>query len=197
MTIKTDEQRHQWRVDTLEAEVTPDDIADATIEGTGHTNHIFQNDFRQEAKATKYLPKGADWYDFWTERRYQGGQEVELQTPLHQAPMMVRSGSILPLAPVMQYASEHQWDALDIVVFPGRNGQFTLYEDEGDSYRYEQGLYSTIAFTWNDKKGELTIARRQGQFPGMLQSRTFRLRLAGTQDVKTVTYTGNATKVKL
>ena len=111
--------------------------------------------------------------------------------------MMVRSGAILPLAPVMQYASEHKWEALDIVVYPGADGQFTLYEDEGDSYRYEQGAYATIPMKWNDKKGELTIARRQGQFPGMLGERTFRVRLAGTQAVKTVNYNGKEVKVKI
>ncbi len=156
-----------------------------------------QVDFRKEAKATKYLPEGADWYDFYTEQRYQGGQEVTIPTPFAQAPMMVRSGAILPLAPVMQYASEHKWDALDIVVYPGADGQFTLYEDEGDSYRYEQGIYATIPMKWNDKKGELTISRRQGQFPGMLGERTFRVRLAGTQAVKTVNYNGKEVKVKI
>ena len=156
-----------------------------------------QVDFRKEAKATKYLPQGADWYDFYTEQCYQGGQEVTIPTPLAQAPMMVRSGAILPLAPVMQYASEHKWDALDIVVYPGADGQFTLYEDEGDSYRYEQGIYATIPMKWNDKKGEITISRRQGQFPGMLGDRTFRIRLAGTQTVKTVNYNGKEVKVKI
>ena len=156
-----------------------------------------QVDFRKEAKATKYLPQGTDWYDFYTEQRYQGGQEVTIPTPLAQAPMMVRSGAILPLAPVMQYASEHKWDALDIVVYPGADGLFTLYEDEGDSYRYEQGIYTTIPMKWNDKKGELTITRRQGQFPGMLGERTFRIRLAGTQTVKTVNYNGKEVKVKI
>ena len=165
-----------------------------TDEGTNAARSV---DFSQPATATKYLPKGADWYDFWTERLYPGGQDVELSTPFAQAPMMVRSGSILPMAPVMQYASEHQWDELDIVIYPGANGKFTLYEDEGDSYRYEQGVYSTIAFAWNDKKGELTIARRQGQFPGMLANRTFRLRLAGSQQTKSVTYNGQALKVRL
>ena len=165
-----------------------------TDEGTDPSREA---DFSRPASATKYLPQGSDWYDFYTEQRHPGGQDVTLQTPFHQAPMMVRSGSILPLAPVMQYAGEHAWDNIDIVVYPGRDATFTLYEDEGDSYRYEQGAYSTIAFQWNDKKQELTIARRQGQFPGMLAQRTFRVRLAGTQQVKTVTYNGTAMKVKM
>ena len=111
--------------------------------------------------------------------------------------MMVRSGSILPLAPVMQWAAEHQWDDLELIVYPGRDAQFTLYEDEGDSYRYEQGAYATIPMKWNDKRRELTLSPRQGQFPGMLQERTFRIRLAGTQAVKTVNYNGKEVKVKI
>ena len=165
-----------------------------TDEGTKPSSAV---DFSQPASATKYLPEGAAWYDFYTEKRYDGGQEVELTTPFNQAPMMVRAGSILPLAPVMQYAAEQPWDQLEIVVYPGRDASFTLYEDEGDSYRYEQGAYATIDLRWNDKKHELSILRRQGQFPGMLQSRTFRLRLAGSQDTKTITYDGKAQKVKL
>ena len=165
-----------------------------TDEGTNPSSSV---DFSRPATATKYLPQGSDWYNFYTEERLQGGQDITLQTPFNQAPMMVRSGAILPLAPVMQYASERAWDNIDIVVYPGRDGQFTLYEDEGDSYRYEQGAYSTIAFQWNDKKQELTIARRQGQFPGMLASRTFNVRLAGSTATKTVTYNGNAVKMKM
>ena len=161
------------------------------------TNAVRGVDFNRPVTATKYLPEGAAWYDFHTEKRYDGGQEVELSTPFKQAPMMVREGSILPIAPVMQYAAERRWDDLTIVVYPGADGEFTLYEDEGDSYRYEQGAYSTIKFNWNDKKHELSIQRREGQFPSMLQQRTFRLRLVGSQDVKTISYNGNAIKVKL
>ena len=165
-----------------------------TDEGTNPSRGV---DFSKSVSATKYLPKGTDWYDFYTERRYTGGQDIDLQTPFAQAPMMVRAGAILPLAPVVQYAAQRQWDELEVVVYPGSDGTFTLYEDEGDSYRYEQGAYSTIPMKWNDKKRELTIQRRQGQFPGMLTKRTFRIRLAGTEAVKTIAYDGKEAKVKL
>ena len=154
-------------------------------------------DFTKAASATKYLPQGSDWYDFWTELRHAGGQEVTLSTPLSQAPMMVRAGSILPLAPVMQYASESKWNDLEVRVYPGADGKFTLYEDEGDGYAYEQGAYSTITLQWNDKKGVLTISPRTGSFPGMLTQRTFRIRLAGSTTVKTIEYNGKEQKVKL
>ncbi|MBP5513243.1 MAG: DUF5110 domain-containing protein [Bacteroidaceae bacterium] len=154
-------------------------------------------DFTAAKTIKRYLPAGITWYDFWTEKSYAGGQDITLPTTLDHAPMMVRAGAILPLAPVMQYAQESQWDDLEVIVYPGLDGSFTLYEDEGDSYRYEQGQYSTVPFKWNDKKRELTIAARKGQFPGMLASRTFRIRLAGSQSAKTVTYSGKEVKVKL
>ena len=144
----------------------------------------------QEAKtAVKYLPKGAAWYDFWTNQKYQGGKTVTLETSLDRVPMFVRAGSILPLGPEMQYVGEKSWDNLEIRVYPGADGQFTLYEDEGDSYNYERGVYATIPFVWKDKTNTLTIGARQGSFPGMLQSRKFTLVLPnGTK--KTVDYSG-------
>ena len=128
----------------------------------------------QEAKsAVKYLPKGTTWYDFWTNQKYQGGKTVTLETQIDRVPMFVRAGSILPLGPEMQYVGEKAWDHLEIRVYPGANGNFVLYEDEGDSYNYEKGVFSTITFSWNDKARKLTIGARKGEFPGMLKSRQF------------------------
>ena len=123
--------------------------------------------------AVKYLPKGAVWYDFWTNKSFKGGQSVTLETQLDRVPMFVRAGSILPLGPEMQYVGEKAWDNLEIRVYPGANGSFVLYEDEGDNYNYEKGVYSTITFSWNDKVRKLTVGARQGEFPGMLKSRKF------------------------
>jgi alpha-D-xyloside xylohydrolase len=89
--------------------------------------------------------------------------------------MFVRAGSILPLGPEMQYVGEKAWDNLELRIYPGADATFTLYEDEGDSYRYEKGVYSTITFRWNNAKRQLIIGNRQGQYPGMLQTRTFTL----------------------
>ena len=127
----------------------------------------------EKKTATTYLPKGALWYDFWTGKRYKGGQSVTVETTLHQVPMFVRAGSILPLGPEMQYVGEKKWDHLELHIYPGADGTFTLYEDEGDGYRYEEGIYTTITFHWNDKARKLTIGQRKGQYPGMLQQRKF------------------------
>ncbi|MBS7284501.1 MAG: DUF5110 domain-containing protein [Prevotella sp.] len=154
-------------------------------------------DFTQEKNVTKYLPKGATWYDYHTEKRYAGGQEVTVPSPIHRAVMFVKAGSILPLAPVMQYAEEKKWDNLDIIVYPGADASFVLYEDEGDNYNYEKGAYTTITMRWNDKKHTLTIEDRQGQFPGMLNTRKFNVRVAGTSTTKSISYQGHATSVSM
>ena len=152
-------------------------------------------DFTATKTATKYLPKGAEWYDFWTCKRYQGGQNVEIQTSLDRVPMFVRAGSIMPLGPEMEYVGEKAWDNLEIRLYPGANGTFVLYEDEGDSYNYEKGQYATINFDWNDKSSTLTIGARRGSYPGMLQSRTFTVVLPDGRQ-KTVNYSGAKTTVR-
>ena len=147
-------------------------------------------DFSQNKTATKYLPAGADWYYYWTETKYKGGQDVTIETTFDEVPMFVRAGSIIPMAPVMMYAEESKWDNLEIIVYPGADATFTLYEDEGDNYNYEDGAFSTITFTWNDKAKKLTIGSAQGQYPGMLTNRKFNVRVVGQDGVKTVDYKG-------
>ena len=145
--------------------------------------------------ASKYLPKGVLWYDFWTNKTYKGGQAVTLQTSLDRVPMFVRAGSILPLGPEMQYVGEKAWDHLEIRIYPGADGSFTLYEDEGDNYNYEKGVYATIPFSWNDKTSSLTVGSRQGSYPGMLVSRQFTFVLPdGTS--KNVSYNGESLTIK-
>ena len=130
-----------------------------------------------EAGATSrrvYLPK-ADWYDFWTGAITTGGKAIEAPAPLDRMPLYVRAGSILPLGPEMEWSTEKPADPLELRVYPGADGEFTLYEDESDSYRYEKGVYATIPILWDDKTATLTIGRRQGEFPGMLKQRKFQV----------------------
>ena len=153
-------------------------------------------DFTATKTTTKYLPKGATWYDFWTNKYYAGGQEVTLETTLDRVPMFVRAGSILPLGPEMQYVGEKAWDNLELRVYPGANGSFILYEDEGDNYNYEKGQYATIAFQWDDKARTLTIGERKGNYPGMLTKRQFTIVTPdGKQQV--VNYEGMQKQVRI
>ncbi len=152
-------------------------------------------DFSEEKTTTKYLPKGADWYEFYSEKLYKGGRNITFATAIDRNAMFVKAGTILPLAPVMQYAQQSQWDNLDIIVYPGSDAVFTLYEDEGDNYNYERGMYSTITMRWNDKSRTLTIVDCQGKFPGMLQQRKFNVRLAGSATVKPIDYDGKSVSI--
>lgn len=153
-------------------------------------------DWTTEKHYKVYLPQGAQWYDYRTNQCYDGGQEITTLAPLAYAPLFVKAGSIIPLGPDVQYTTEKAWDNLDIVVYPGANAEFTLYEDEGDNYNYEKGIYSTITFKWNDKAGVLTIDKRQGSFPGMLTTRKFNVKIAGST-AKSITYNGKRTTVRL
>ncbi len=153
-----------------------------------------------------YLPKGTSWWNFWTNENMKGGQDVNCAAPKNQLPLYVRAGSILPFGPDVQYSTEKKWDDLEIRIYPGANGTFTLYEDENDNYNYEKGSRSTIQFTWNDRNRTLTIADRQGKFKGMLGKRKFRVVLVGVKSgvgdqpmtsLKTVSYKGKKTVVRL
>jgi alpha-D-xyloside xylohydrolase len=126
-----------------------------------------------------YLPAGQGWVDFWTGKRFSGGQTIEADSPIDRMPIFVQAGSILALGPIIDSTEQLQNAPLDIRLYPGRNGSFTLYEDEGDSYRYEKGIYSTISFSWNDSRRMLSIGDRKGDYPGMAAKRTFRIVLVG------------------
>ena len=137
------------------------------------------------AKAVKnvqvYLPKGAKWYNFWTNAVSEGGQTVSMPCPIDIMPVYVKAGSIVPFGPAVQYAAEKKWNNLEIRIYPGADAHFTLYEDEGDNYNYEQGAFTQIRFHWNDKDRTLRIDDRQGEYKGMLKKRTFRIVLVDDQ----------------
>jgi alpha-D-xyloside xylohydrolase len=143
-----------------------------------------------------YFPAGSVWYDYYTGARIEGGQTLTVDAPYEHIPLYVRGGSILPVGPEMQYSDEKQPDVIDLYVFAGRDGQFNLYEDEGTNYNYEKGQYALIPFAYNEAEGTLTVGARQGEFPGMLKERTFRV-IVGKQQPVEVTYNGAAQTVKL
>ncbi len=154
-------------------------------------------DWSIKADREVYLPSGAVWYDWYTGDRFNGGQTVKAPAPLDKCPLYARGGSIVPVGPDVQYAQASLGADLEIRVYPGADGTFTLYEDEGDNYNYEKGLYSTITFKWNDKKNVLTIGARSGGYEGMAASRRFTVKVAGKDGARTVEYNGNELKVNL
>jgi alpha-D-xyloside xylohydrolase len=164
-------------------------------------------DFNKTNASKVYLPAGCEWFDFWTNEQHKGGQEISKASTIGTIPLYIKAGTVLPLGPKVQYATEKKWDALEIRIYEGANGEYCLYEDENDNYNYEKGLYSTIDFVWNDSRKTLTISDRKGTFEGMLTNREFRIvkvsknkALGHAQsDVydKTVQYNGKKMTVKL
>ncbi len=154
-----------------------------------------------------YLPEEEKgWIDFWSGKRWNGAQEIRVPASINAIPLFIKAGSIIPMGPLKQYSSQQVDEPIEIRIYPGKNASFTLYEDEGDNYNYEQGLYSTIELTWNDSEGTLTIGERKGSFPGMSQTRSFRVVMVkpleeGEQSViktsVTINYEGKETTCKL
>jgi alpha-D-xyloside xylohydrolase len=146
-----------------------------------------------------YLPSGASWYDFWTGERTSGGSTVTAQAPLDRIPLSVRAGSILPLGPEIEYAGQAT-DPIELRIYPGANADFSLYEDQGDNYSYQQGAHSVIPIHWDDAARTLTVGARQGSFPGMPAGHEFNVVIvsaghgvggdATASPDKTVHYTG-------
>jgi alpha-D-xyloside xylohydrolase len=125
-----------------------------------------------------HLPKEPEWIDFWTGKSEAGGQTITADAPLEKIPLYVKAGSIIPMGPAMQYASAEQ-GSIELRVYPGQDGSFVLYDDEGDNYNYESGAYSEIPIRWKESSGTLTIGPRVGTFPGMPSSLVFRIVLIG------------------
>jgi alpha-D-xyloside xylohydrolase len=146
-----------------------------------------------------YLPVSAGWYDFWTGRRYDGGQTIRAAAPQDKIPVFVKAGSILPMGKFIQYTDEKPSDTVEIRIYPGADGACNLYEDEGDGYNYEKGNYTVIPFKWNEKDRLLTIGAIQGAYPGNLKQRVFNIvmvskmrgfGIAAGELKNSVTYTG-------
>ena len=147
-------------------------------------------DFMKPVTVQVYLPAGTAWWDFATGERHRGGKTVEKVSDIGTIPVYVKAGSIIPVGPDVQYATEKPWDDLEIRVYPGADGSFTLYEDEFDNYNYEKGAYSEIKFKWDDKSGQLTVGDRKGAYPGMIGDRIFRVKIAGSDKAATIRYSG-------
>jgi alpha-D-xyloside xylohydrolase len=119
------------------------------------------------------LPGTLAWTDFWTGERTTGGRTIQAPAPVDIVPLYVRSGSIVPMGPVLQYAAEKPADPIELRIYPGADCEFVLYEDENDNYNYEKGVYATIPIRWNDSARTCVIGDRKGVFPGMAGERTF------------------------
>ncbi|HMK39337.1 MAG TPA: DUF5110 domain-containing protein, partial [Bacteroidota bacterium] len=165
-------------------------------------------DPRQEAGTTDvYLPGGAAWFDFWTGKSRKGGTHVRADAPLGHIPLYVRAGSIVPLGPDIEYATQESSAPTELRIYPGRDARFDLYDDEGDTYDYENGVYAIIPMRWDEARKTLTLGDRLGSYSGGSRSRKFAIVLVGenhgagpersTSPDRTVEYVGKRTSVRL
>ncbi|MFA6450109.1 MAG: TIM-barrel domain-containing protein [bacterium] len=153
-----------------------------------------------------YLPVSAGWYDFWTGEKLAGGQTIDSMSPISIMPLYVRAGSIVPLGPKLQYATEKPSDPIELRIYPGADSKFVIYEDENDNYNYEKGSYAVIPISWNETAKSVTIGERKGAFPGMLKSRSFNIVVVGSEHGvglepeakpdRSVKYSGKSVSVK-
>lgn len=179
----------------VEAQYTPEKIVkvnEATgwdKQGDKKNTEKITVDFTTKKSRNVYLPAGTNWYDFWTNEKIKGGQEIIRKTTIDMIPLYVKEGAIIPFGPKVQFAAEKKWDNLEIKVYPGKDGSFVLYEDEFDNYNYEKGAYSEIEFLWNETSKRLTISNRKGQYNGMLTSRKFTIVMPNGSE-KVINYNG-------
>jgi len=124
-----------------------------------------------------YLPKGAEWYDFWTNQYYEGGQTIIAEAPIERIPLYVRAGSILPMTQFMQYVDEIPDAAILLHIYAGKDCEFELYEDEGNSYRYEEGVYATTKFVWSEKQGKLDIHKEIEKYQGAVKDKDYKIQI--------------------
>src|SRR6185312_4611362 len=124
-----------------------------------------------------YLPSGQGWYEFYSGAYVNGGQNITADAPYGRMPVYVKEGSIIPFGPELQYTAEKPADPISLFVYGGRDASFSLYEDENGNYNYEKGVFANIPFRYDESAKTLTIGKREGSFPGMLKSRTFRITL--------------------
>ena len=155
-----------------------------------------------------YLPKQKGWYDFYTGAYHAGGQTIVADAPYDKIPVFIPEGTILPIGPEMQWSDEKKPELIELYVYAGKDGSYTLYEDEGTNYNYEKGKYAVIDFKYDDARKQVTIGARKGSFDGMLQKRRFNIilvdqkkqqgvNLAKSPKGKVVKYAGQAMTVKL
>lgn len=142
---------------------------------------------------TLYLPRGT-WYDFWNGAKQEGGREISRAVDLETMPLYVRAGAIVPMGPVKQYTAEKSDAPIELVVYPGANGLFLLYEDDGTTFDYERGKFTKVRCEWNDGARQMTLRLEKGSQPAQ---KKFTVKLANAPTGRTVAFQGKDLRVRL
>ncbi|MGF2410935.1 TIM-barrel domain-containing protein [Ferruginibacter sp.] len=152
----------------------------------------------KERSRKLYLPAGTNWYNFYDNKVFSGGQTIDAAAPLNNIPVFVKEGTILVTGPVMQYSTEKPADTLTVTIYGNKDAVFTLYEDENENYNYETGKFSKINFNYSAKTKTFTAAAVDGKFDGMLSSRVFNIIFINNNTTvsKSLNYNGNSVAIK-
>lgn len=125
-----------------------------------------------------YLPANKNgWFDFWTGKKFDLSSVIDAAADVSTIPVFVRAGSIVPFAPDQQYTQQLKNPVITLRVYPGADADFELYEDDGETYKYEKGASSTVPIHWNEQLQTLTIGKRKGSYEGMPETRQFKIEL--------------------
>lgn len=161
----------------------------------------------QDRQRDVYFPNNSGWYNLYSGKFVAGGQKQSVDAPYERMPVFVREGSIIPVGPEIEYTDQKPGAPIDLYVYTGKDASFELYEDESTNYNYENGAFCTIRFDYNEAEHQLTIQDRQGEFPGMVANRTFRVIvvsrdqavpfLEAPADAKEIDYDGKAIEIQL
>jgi alpha-glucosidase (family GH31 glycosyl hydrolase) len=148
------------------------------------------------AMRSLYLPRG-NWYDFWTKERFEGGREIERKVDLETIPLYVRAGAVIPIGPVKQYTTEDVAAPLALWVYPGENGAFSLYEDDGKSFDYRKGEFTRVNIVWNDRKRRLSAHLAPGSKMLASSTRDFVVHVAGESVTREFVFQGRPVEIKV
>ena len=166
-----------------------------TVAASGKRERACQQHGQGATSRRLYLPRGT-WYDFWTEEKIEGGREITKPVDLATMPLYMRAGAIIPVGPVKQYTGEKVGGPLTLVVYPGADAAFTLYEDDGITFNYRRGEWLGISITWNDRKRQLSLRLARGSRMLPPLRRGIEVRIASEKATRKVVFEGHPVEVQ-
>ena len=142
-----------------------------------------------------YLPRG-DWFDFWTEEKVAGGREISRPVDLATIPLYARAGSIIPLGPIKQYTSERVDGPLTLVIYPGADTTFSLYEDDGSTFDHRRGEWMKIQMAWNERNRQLILQLAKGSRMLPPLRRNIEVRVVGEKAPRQIVFEGRPVTIQ-
>ncbi|MEI6866140.1 TIM-barrel domain-containing protein [Flavicella sp.] len=154
----------------------------------------FVTEFKKREKEM-YFPQG-QWYNYWTNEKIEGGKTISIKAELNEIPMFIKAGSILPIGPKVQYATQKTDEPLKLKIYPGKDAEYTLYFDDNESYEYEKGDFSELKLTYSEANKELSIVKGNGEYINFEKNpMDFVVEMVGYKIQQKVSFNGSEIKV--